>query len=150
MVLQNAAMALPIQGIDKQTREDEARKWLAPLGLQGYEARYLAQLSSRTLQCVGIARALTSNSDIMLLNEAFSALDPLIRTDMQDLLLELKDELHKTIIFFTYDWDEAHKLEDHLVILEDGAVVQQGEPPASTKIWEINVFRRFNEGFVFT
>ena len=79
-------------------------------------------------QRVGIARALTSNSPIMLMDEAFSALDPLIRTDMRDLLLELQKELHKTIIFITHDLDEALKLADHLVILKDGYVVQQGEP----------------------
>ena len=79
-------------------------------------------------QRVGIARSLTSNSDIMLMDEAFSALDPLIRTDMQNLLLELQVELKKTIIFITNDLDEALKLADHLVILKDGAVVQQGEP----------------------
>ena len=79
-------------------------------------------------QRVGIARALTSNSDIMLMDEAFSALDPLIRTDMQDLLLELQVELKKTIVFITHDLDEALKLADHLVILKDGAVIQQGEP----------------------
>jgi len=79
-------------------------------------------------QRVGIARALTSNSDIMLMDEAFSALDPLIRTDMQDLLLELQIELKKTIVFITHDLDEALKLADHLVILKDGAVIQQGEP----------------------
>jgi glycine betaine/proline transport system ATP-binding protein len=79
-------------------------------------------------QRVGIARALTANTDIMLMDEAFSALDPLIRTDMQNLLLELQKELHKTIIFITHDLDEALKLADHLVILKDGAVVQQGEP----------------------
>jgi glycine betaine/proline transport system ATP-binding protein len=79
-------------------------------------------------QRVGIARALTSNAPIMLMDEAFSALDPLIRTDMQDLLLELQDELHKTIIFISHDLDEALKLADHLVILKDGRVVQQGEP----------------------
>jgi glycine betaine/proline transport system ATP-binding protein len=79
-------------------------------------------------QRVGIARALTANTDIMLMDEAFSALDPLIRTDMQNLLLELQGELQKTIIFITHDLDEALKLADHLVILKDGAVVQQGEP----------------------
>ena len=79
-------------------------------------------------QRVGIARAFTANTDIMLMDEAFSALDPLIRTDMQDLLLELQKELHKTIVFITHDLDEALKLADHLVILKDGFVVQQGEP----------------------
>jgi glycine betaine/proline transport system ATP-binding protein len=79
-------------------------------------------------QRVGLARALTSNSDIMLMDEAFSALDPLIRSDMQKLLLELHVELKKTIVFITHDLDEALRLADHLVILKDGAVVQQGDP----------------------
>jgi glycine betaine/proline transport system ATP-binding protein len=79
-------------------------------------------------QRVGIARALASNTDIMLMDEAFSALDPLIRTDMQNLLLELQTELHKTIVFITHDLDEALKLADHLVILKDGALIQQGDP----------------------
>ena len=98
------------------------------MGLSGFENRYPSQLSGGMQQRVGIARALTADTDIMLLDEAFSALDPLIRTDMQDLLLELQTELHKTIIFITHDLDEALKLADHLVILKDGAVVQQGSP----------------------
>ncbi|WP_264210593.1 quaternary amine ABC transporter ATP-binding protein [Leisingera thetidis] len=127
-VLQNAALALQAQGVDQDARESEARQWLARVGLEGYESRYPAQLSGGMQQRVGIARALTSNSDIMLMDEAFSALDPMIRTDMQNLLLELQEELHKTIIFITHDLDEALKLADHLVILKDGGVVQQGEP----------------------
>jgi glycine betaine/proline transport system ATP-binding protein len=81
-------------------------------------------------QRVGLARALTSNAPVMLMDEAFSALDPLIRTDMQDLLLELQKELAKTVIFISHDLDEALKLADHLVILKDGYVVQQDEPQA--------------------
>ncbi len=127
-VLQNAAMSLAVRGADLATQTSEAMKWLARVGLQGYEDRYPAQLSVGMQQRVGIARALTANTDIMLMDEAFSALDPLIRTDMQNLLLELQDELHKTIVFITHDLDEALKLADHLVILKDGAVVQQGEP----------------------
>lgn len=127
-VLQNAATALEVQGVDRATREAEAGKWLARVGLEGYEGRYPAQLSGGMQQRVGIARALTSNADIMLMDEAFSALDPLIRTDMQNLLLELQVELQKTVVFITHDLDEALKLADHLVILKDGAVVQQGEP----------------------
>jgi glycine betaine/proline transport system ATP-binding protein len=127
-VQQNAAMALKVRGADEATLNAEARKWLARVGLQGYEDRYPAQLSGGMQQRVGIARALTANTDIMLMDEAFSALDPLIRTDMQNLLLELQEELHKTIVFITHDLDEALKLADHLVILKDGAVVQQGEP----------------------
>jgi glycine betaine/proline transport system ATP-binding protein len=127
-VLQNAATALAIQGADRAQQDKEARKWLTRVGLGGYEDRYPAQLSGGMQQRVGIARALTAGTDIMLMDEAFSALDPLIRTDMQDLLLELQVELRKTIIFITHDLDEALKLADHLVILKDGAVVQQGEP----------------------
>ena len=127
-VLQNASMPLAVRGVDEDTRNSEAKKWLDRVGLQGYENHYPAQLSGGMQQRVGIARALTANTDIMLMDEAFSALDPLIRTDMQNLLLELQEELHKTIVFITHDLDEALKLADHLVILKDGAVVQQGEP----------------------
>lgn len=127
-VVQNAAMALKVRGEDEDTQTTEAMKWLDRVGLKGYENHYPAQLSGGMQQRVGIARALTANTDIMLMDEAFSALDPLIRTDMQNLLLELQDELQKTIVFITHDLDEALKLADHLVILKDGAVVQQGEP----------------------
>lgn len=127
-VLQNAEMPLSVQGEEPQKQDADARKWLARVGLSGFEDRYPAQLSGGMQQRVGIARALTANTDIMLMDEAFSALDPLIRTDMQDLLLELQKELNKTIVFITHDLDEALKLADHLVILKDGAIVQQGEP----------------------
>jgi glycine betaine/proline transport system ATP-binding protein len=127
-VLKNAGMPLSVRGEDEETCEKEATKWLDRVGLIGYENHYPAQLSGGMQQRVGIARALTANTDIMLMDEAFSALDPLIRTDMQNLLLELQKELQKTIIFITHDLDEALKLADHLVILKDGAVVQQGEP----------------------
>ena len=127
-VLQNAGMALRVRGDDEATADPEAAKWLDRVGLGGFEKHYPHQLSGGMQQRVGIARALTSNSPIMLMDEAFSALDPLIRTDMQDLLLELQKDLHKTIVFITHDLDEALKLADHLVILKDGYIVQQGEP----------------------
>jgi len=127
-VLQNAGMAPSIEGQSERKYADEARKWLDRVGLQGQADQYPHQLSGGMQQRVGIARALTSNSDIMLMDEAFSALDPLIRTDMQDLLNELQAELRKTIVFITHDLDEALKLADHLVILKDGSVIQQGEP----------------------
>ena len=127
-VLENAQLPLSVQGAEPMHQDTEGRKWLARVGLDGFVGRYPAQLSGGMQQRVGIARALTANTDIMLMDEAFSALDPLIRTDMQNLLLELQQELHKTIIFITHDLDEALKLADHLVILKDGAVVQQGEP----------------------
>ena len=127
-VLENAGTALRVRGEEDEAADMEAKKWLARVGLDGFENHYPHQLSGGMQQRVGIARALTSNSEIMLMDEAFSALDPLIRTDMQDLLLELQKDLHKTIIFITHDLDEALKLADHLVILKDGYVVQQGEP----------------------
>ncbi|TCM87082.1 quaternary amine ABC transporter ATP-binding protein [Rhodovulum steppense] len=127
-VLENAGTPLEVRGIPRPEWEEEARKWLNRVGLEGQDNQYPHQLSGGMQQRVGIARALTSNADIMLMDEAFSALDPLIRTDMQDLLLELQDELHKTVVFITHDLDEALKLADHLVILKDGEIVQQGEP----------------------
>ncbi|MEH6576409.1 MAG: betaine/proline/choline family ABC transporter ATP-binding protein [Amphritea sp.] len=127
-VLKNAGLALRVRGIKEAEADAEATKWLDRVGLSGFEEHYPHQLSGGMQQRVGIARALTSNSAIMLMDEAFSALDPLIRTDMQDLLLELQQDLKKTIIFISHDLDEALKLADHLVILKDGEVIQQGEP----------------------
>lgn len=127
-VLQNIALPLQVRGMAETEREQEAENWLERVGLTGFGGHYPHQLSGGMQQRVGLARALASNSDIMLMDEAFSSLDPLIRTDMQDLLLELQKELRKTIVFITHDLDEALKLSDHLVILNNGAVVQQGEP----------------------
>ncbi|WP_297776107.1 betaine/proline/choline family ABC transporter ATP-binding protein [uncultured Roseovarius sp.] len=127
-VLDNAGIARAIRGEPKEAYDQDARGWLGRVGLGGQEGQYPHQLSGGMQQRVGIARALTSNAPIMLMDEAFSALDPLIRTDMQDLLLELQQELHKTIVFISHDLDEALKLADHLVILKDGVIVQQGEP----------------------
>ena len=127
-VLQNAGMALRVRGVSAEEADTEGQKWLNRVGLGGFDSHHPHQLSGGMQQRVGIARALTSNSPIMLMDEAFSALDPLIRTDMQDLLLELQKDLHKTIVFITHDLDESLKLADHLVILKDGEIVQQGEP----------------------
>ena len=127
-VLENAGLAQAVRGADRKTLEAEATRWLDRVGLQGLGHQYPAQLSGGMQQRVGLARALAANSDIMLMDEAFSALDPLIRTDMQTLLLDLQAELSKTVVFITHDLDEALRLADHLVILKDGAIVQQGEP----------------------
>ena len=127
-VLENAGMARAVRGESRADYQDDAHKWLDRVGLGGQGGQYPHQLSGGMQQRVGIARALASDSPIMLMDEAFSALDPLIRTDMQDLLLELQEELHKTVVFISHDLDEALKLADHLVILKDGRVVQQGEP----------------------
>jgi len=127
-VIDNSALPLEVRGVDRIERQKEAQVWINRVGLGGYENHYPHQLSGGMQQRVGLARALTSNSDIMLMDEAFSALDPLIRSDMQKLLLELHIELKKTIVFITHDLDEALRLADHLVILKDGAVIQQGDP----------------------
>jgi glycine betaine/proline transport system ATP-binding protein len=127
-ILHNTALPLLVRGLPAADAEAQARQWLKRVGLDGFEARHPHQLSGGMQQRVGIARALTSNADIMLMDEAFSALDPLIRKDMQDLLLELQKELKKTVVFITHDLDEALKLADHLVILKDGRTIQQGDP----------------------
>lgn len=127
-VIDNSALPLEVRGVERKERKRAAAGWLDRVGLGGYENHYPYQLSGGMQQRVGIARALTSNSDIMLMDEAFSALDPLIRSDMQKLLLDLHVELKKTIVFITHDLDEALRLANHLVILKDGAIVQQGEP----------------------
>jgi len=127
-VLENALMAPIVRGENVEDATENALRWLRRVDLEGSEQAYPHQLSGGMQQRVGLARALTSNAEIMLMDEAFSALDPLIRTSMQDLLLQLQQDLHKTIIFITHDLDEALKLADHLVILKDGFVVQQGEP----------------------
>ena len=127
-VLENAALAPAVRGEPRSDYEAEARKWLDRVGLGGNADQYPSALSGGMQQRGGLARTLTSNAPIMLMDEAFSALDPLIRTDMQDLLLDLQEELQKTVVFISHDLDEALKLADHLVILKDGYVVQQDEP----------------------
>lgn len=127
-VISNVTMPCSVRGEDVRKVEDSARAWLARVGLEGSEKLYPRQLSGGMQQRVGLARALASNSELMLMDEAYSALDPIIRSSMQDLLLELQKDLHKTVVFITHDLDEALKLADHLVILKDGEVVQKGDP----------------------
>ena len=127
-VLQNVAYGLKVQGIQKTERQKQAKQWLETVGLTGYGQHYPAQLSGGQQQRVGLARALCTDADILLMDEAFSALDPLIRSEMQDLLIELQDRLHKTIVFITHDLDEALRLGDRIAILKDGAIQQVGKP----------------------
>lgn len=127
-VLDNVAFGLQIQKKDKEFILDQAHLWLDRVGLKGYERHYPAQLSGGMQQRVGLARALACDADILMMDEAFSALDPLIRSDMQDLLLDLQSELHKTIVFITHDLDEALKIGDRIAILNDGKLVQHGTP----------------------
>jgi glycine betaine/proline transport system ATP-binding protein len=125
-VLQNVAYGLQVQGKPDAECQRTAGAWIARVGLEGYENHYPAQLSGGMQQRVGLARALATDADILLMDEAFSALDPLIRTEMQGILLELQSELNKTIVFITHDLDEALRLGDNIAILRDGAVIQQG------------------------
>ena len=127
-VLQNTLFGLHIQNIDESDANTRARKWIDRVGLSGYEEKYPQHLSGGMQQRVGLARALTNDGEILLMDEAFSALDPLIRKDMQDILLELQDELHKTVVFITHDLDEALKIGDRIAILKDGIMDQEGIP----------------------
>jgi len=127
-VLDNIAYGLEIQRVDKPKRREKARYWLKQVGLEGYDAQYPNQLSGGQQQRVGLARALCTDADILLMDEAFSALDPLIRAEMQDQLKQLQSQLRKTIVFITHDLDEAVKLGDRIAILKDGILVQQGTP----------------------
>jgi glycine betaine/proline transport system ATP-binding protein len=127
-VLENVAYGLSVQGISKKERTSKAQEWLETVGLSGYGEQYPSQLSGGQQQRVGLARALCTDAEILLMDEAFSALDPLIRSEMQDQLIELQEKLHKTIIFITHDLDEALRLGDRIAILKDGLMVQQGTP----------------------
>ena len=127
-VLQNVGYGLAVQNFGKTDVYHRAMQWIEQVGLEGFEDHYPGQLSGGMQQRVGLARALATDAEILLMDEAFSALDPLIRTSMQDLLLELQTKLSKTIVFITHDLDEALKLGDTIAILNDGRVVQTGDP----------------------
>jgi len=127
-VMDNVCYGIHLQGIAGEEAVKRAQRWIDRVGLDGYEDRYPSQLSGGMQQRVGLARALTCDTEILMMDEAFSALDPLIRSDMQDLLLQLQEELHKTIVFITHDLDEALKIGDQIAILNGGALVQHGSP----------------------
>ena len=127
-VLQNVGYGLEMQGIEENKRNSVAMDKIQAVGLNGFENQFPAQLSGGMQQRVGLARALATDTDIMLMDEAFSALDPLIRSDMQKQLLDLQAELKKTIVFITHDLDESLRLGDHIGILNAGKLVQVGTP----------------------
>ena len=127
-VLQNVGYGLEMQGIKDEDRVKVSMEKIESVGLSGFEHQYPSQLSGGMQQRVGLARALATNTDIMLMDEAFSALDPLIRSDMQKQLLDLQAELKKTIVFITHDLDESLRLGDHIGILNAGKLVQVGTP----------------------
>jgi glycine betaine/proline transport system ATP-binding protein len=141
-VLQNVAFPLDIQGIGQIQRETRAREVIELVGLKGREAYYPRELSGGQQQRVGIARSLAVGPDLWFLDEPFSALDPLIRREMQDEFLRLQSLLHKTIVFITHDFDEAIRLADRIAIMQDGAIIQVATPeelvlsPASAYVEE--------------
>ena len=127
-VAENVAVGLLIDGMSEKLALEKSKEKIEAVGLSGYEDYFPAQLSGGMQQRVGLARALATDADIMLMDEAFSALDPLIRHDMQEQLLELQGKLNKTIVFITHDLDEALKLGTHIAILKDGSLRQVGTP----------------------
>lgn len=127
-VIDNVAYGLEVRGVGRAERLKEAAKWIEIVGLSGYEQSRPRQLSGGQQQRVGLARALALDTEIILMDEAFSALDPLIRSGMQDQLIELQKTLGKTILFITHDFDEALKIGQRIAVLKDGAVQQVGRP----------------------
>lgn len=125
-VLDNAVFGLEIQGFERAKAVDVAMRWLERVGLKGFEEKFPNQLSGGMQQRVGLARALANDAPVLLMDEAYSALDPLIRVDMQTVLLDIQKEIRKTILFITHDLDEALRLGDQIAILRDGEVIQQG------------------------
>ena len=125
-VIDNVAFPLEVQGIDRAKRHDRAREIIELVGLKGREGHYPRELSGGQQQRVGIARSLAVEPDVWFLDEPFSALDPLIRREMQDEFLRLQNLLHKTIVFITHDFDEAIRLADRIAIMYEGRIVQLG------------------------
>ena len=127
-ILENVTFGLEVQDVPKKQRYIKARQAIEMVGLQEWENYYPHNLSGGMQQRVGIARALATDPDILLMDEPFSALDPLIRQEMQDELLALQEKLRKTIIFITHDLDEALKIGDRIALMRDGVIVQMGQP----------------------
>jgi glycine betaine/proline transport system ATP-binding protein len=119
---------LEVQGVPEEERREKAMKYIDMVGLKGWENYYPHQLSGGMKQRVGLARALTNESELLLMDEPFSALDPLIRREMQGELLSIEDYMDKTVVFITHDMNEAFKLGDRIALLKDGKVVQVGQP----------------------
>lgn len=127
-VIENVSYALEIRGVPKKERKATAMQWIETVGLLGYDNLYPHQLSGGQQQRVGLARALAADTDVLLMDEAFSALDPLIRSQMQGQLLELQSKLQKTIVFITHDLSEALRIGSRIAILKDGVLAQVGTP----------------------
>ena len=144
-ILDNVTFGLDIKKIDKKISQSKGKQWINKVGLEGYESRFPQELSGGMQQRVGLARALTNDPEILLMDEAFSALDPLIRKDMQDILIALQKDLKITIVFITHDLDEALKLGDKIAILKDGFLDQEGTAVDILLNPETDYVRRFVE-----
>ncbi len=127
-VLGNVAFPLQVQGVERSTREAKAAEMISLVGLEGRENHFPDELSGGQQQRIGIARSLATDPSLWFLDEPFSALDPLIRADLQDELIRLQSQLHKTVIFITHDLDEALKIADRIAIMDQGQIVQIGSP----------------------
>jgi len=127
-VINNVEYGLEIRGVPKEEREETAKRVLASVGLEGWENKMISELSGGMQQRVGLARALANDPDILLMDEPFSALDPLIRREMQFELLDIQSKLKKTIIFITHDVNEAFKIGDRVAVMKDGMIEQTGTP----------------------
>lgn len=153
-IMDNVGYGLAMQGVPREERTSQSARWIERVGLEGYEDSLPGQLSGGMQQRVGLARALATDAEILLMDEPFSALDPLIRTDMRTLLLELQRELRKTIVFVTHDLEEAIELGDQIAILRDGEIVQNATAeevvlePADDYISEFT--RNINRGRVLS
>ncbi len=153
-VIENAAFGLELAGISEAERHEKAKSALERVGLEAYCDSYPDELSGGMKQRVGLARALTNDPDILLMDEAFSALDPLIRTEMQDELIRLQNDDKRTIVFISHDLDEAMRIGDRIAIMQDGVVVQVGTPdeilhqPANDYV--SSFFRGVNVATVFS
>jgi len=153
-VLGNAEYGLKVKGMEEEQRREKALKALELVGLKDWADRPLSNLSGGMQQRVGLARALATEAEILLMDEAFSALDPLIRRDMQDELLNLQREMHKTIVFITHDLNEALKLGDRIAVMKAGVIVQIGTPEEIVSNPENDYVANFtqdiNRGLVLT
>lgn len=145
-ILENTAFGLELAGISQQERNEKAIDALRQVGLENWAASYPDELSGGMRQRVGIARALANNPDVLLMDEAFSALDPLIRTEMQDELIKLQDNTQRTIVFISHDLDEAMRIGDRIAIMQGGHVVQVGTPDEILKNPANDYVRTFFKG----
>lgn len=143
----NVAFGLTLRGESKEDQSEKVKKWIDIVGLSGYEKAYPRNLSGGMQQRVGIARALAVETDILIMDEPFSALDPLIRAEMQDVVLQLKTKMNKTVVFVTHDLEEAFKLGDRMAIMKDGEVIQIGTPHDIIENPNSDYIEKFVENF---